>query len=96
MKSQPDLSAYGQDVDSIDKLEQLYKAYILNSNLSSSHIATITEMCNSVNNQAVDKAFGFIQGTYDPDLTEELVLSFASNLEGISPSVGAMWRVFLE
>ena len=96
VESNPDLSGYGQDVDSIDKLEQLYKAYILNSNLSSSHIATITEMCNSVNNQAVDKAFGFIQGTYDPDLTEELVLQFASSLEGESSSVGAMWRVFLE
>ena len=61
VKSHPDLSGYGQDVDSIAELEQLYKAYILNSNLSSSHIASITEMCKSVNDQAVDKAIGFIQ-----------------------------------
>ena len=61
VKSNPDLSGYGQDVDSIAKLEQLYKAYILNSDLSSSHIASITEMCKSVNDQAADKAIGFIQ-----------------------------------
>ena len=96
VKSHPDLSGYGQDVDSIAKLEQLYNAYILNSDLSSSHIASITTMCKSVNDQAVDKAFGFIQETYDPELTKELVLQFASRLEGTSPSVGAMWRVFLE
>ena len=45
VESHPDLSGYGQDVDSIAKLEQLYKAYILNSNLSASHIAAITTMC---------------------------------------------------
>ena len=96
VESHSDLSVYGQDVDSIDKLEQLYKAYILNSDLSSSHIAAITNMCNSVNYQAVDSAYNFIQETYDPELTEELVLQFADRLEGTSPSVGAMWRVFLE
>ena len=96
VESNPDLSGYGQDVDSIAKLEQLYKAYILNSDLSSSHIASITEMCKSVNDQAADKAIGFIQQTYDPDLTEGLVRIFADRLEGTSPSVGAMWRVFLE
>ena len=61
VKSHSDLSGYGQDVDSIAKLDQLYKAYILNSDLSSSHIASITEMCKSVNDKAADKAIGFIQ-----------------------------------
>ena len=96
VKSNPDLSGYGQDVDSIAKLDQLYKAYILNSDLSSSHIASITQMCKSVHDQAADKAIGFIQQTYKPELTEGLVRNFADRLEGTSPSVGAMWRVFLE
>ena len=74
VKSHSDLSGYGQDVDSIADLEQLYKAYILNSNLSASHIAAITNMCKSVNNQAEDRAYGFIQEKYKPELTEEIVL----------------------
>lgn len=74
MKSHSDLSGYGQDVDSIAELEQLYKAYILNSNLSTSHIAAITNMCKTVNNQAEERAYGFIQATYKPELTEERVL----------------------
>ena len=74
VKSHSDLSGYGQDVDSIVELEQLYKAYILNSNLSASHIAAITNMCKSVNTQAEERAYGFIQGEYKPELTEERVL----------------------
>ena len=78
----------------IKKFKIIRKKYYAAIDYIYSH--EITSILTSEDDQAADKAFGFIQGTYKPELTKELVLSFASNLEGISPSVGVMWRVYLE
>ena len=88
------LSTYGS-VDSIEDLDEIYNAFILASDLSSTYIQTIAGMCNEVNDIAKRNAFGFILGS-GQEQTKESVLDFASRLNSESSSVGELWRMFLE
>ena len=88
------LSTYGS-VNSIENLDELYNAFILASDLSSTYIQTIAGICKEVNDIAIDWAYGFTS-IPDLELTQELVLDFASRLETNSSSVGELWRIFLE
>ena len=88
------LSTYGS-VDSIEDLDEIYNAFILASDLSSTYIQTIAGMCKEVNDLAIKNAFGLILGP-GQELTKESVLEFASRLNATSSSVGALWRMFLE
>ena len=87
------LSTYGS-VDSIADLDEIYNAFILASDLSSTYIQTIAGMCKEVNDIAIDWAYGFTS-IPDLELTKELVLDFAFRLEANSSSVGELWRIFL-
>ena len=89
------LSTYGS-VNSIEDLDELYNAFILESDLSSTYIQTIAGMCKEVNDIALDWAYGFTSIPPDIELTQESVLDFAVRLEANSSSVGELWRIFLE
>lgn len=88
------LSTYGS-VNSIADLDEIYNAFILTSDLSSTYIQTIAGMCKEVNDIALDWAYGFTS-IPDIELTQESVLDFAVRLEANSSSVGELWRIFLE
>ena len=88
------LSTYGS-VNSIEDLDEIYNAFILASDLSSTYIQTIAGMCKEVNDIAIRNAFGFILGS-GQEQTKESVLDFASRLNSESSSVGELWRMFLE
>ena len=88
------LSTYGS-VNSIEDLDEIYNAFILASDLSSTYIQTIAGICKEVNDLAIDKAYRFLN-IEGKELTQESVLDFASRLNVKSSSVGELWRIFLE